>query len=541
MEKLLRTIGDVERYLGSMKFAVLIIFGFMVMNIYGTFMESYHGTEYANRLVYKSWWFMGTQFLMFLSITIATTLRLPFKKTLYGFYVIHLGLIMTFIGSYVTYMSGIDGSLELVPGTPSNTVVINQDQFKVKNMSTGKAIYLNLPMNAGPVDMNRKVGAVKLLKFLPSSTTQDQWRVGVPSDTTGKYLLYNDNVSQEFMMSMSPKSDYKSSLKMGLLTIHYMPEILFNCFKTQSKSGYLIWNLNTSECFSIESKNIPVDKTDAGNPALTFTHEGKDHHFFPDFSPLPINKDFTKNANSPFRIFSRKLFEDKPNLFIFGKTLAYFKKRGKKWIGKEFEMGKDIKLPWMNFKLKFVDFRKGQYPVKVPTYVIPTQENGKVVEGEAKAALVSAGGQEFWITSEKPLTLQKGNEKISMALGKKLLKLPYQISLNRFKMDKDPGTNNPASYESFVQLLDGRKEGKASEHHVYMNNPLQYDGMTFYQASYFPFGQEDFGSIFSVNFDPGRPLKYLGAILLVLGSIWHYVIRRKNKGSFFQSLKSSGT
>ena len=43
-------------------------------------------------------------------------------------------------------------------------------------------------------------------------------------------------------------------------------------------------------------------------------------------------------------------------------------------------------------------------------------------------------------------------------------------------MDKDPGTNNPASYESFVQLFS--RDG-ATDHHIYMNNPLKFDGTYF--------------------------------------------------------------
>ena len=59
-----------------------------------------------------------------------------------------------------------------------------------------------------------------------------------------------------------------------------------------------------------------------------------------------------------------------------------------------------------------------------------------------------------------------------------------------------------------------------------MNNPLKYDGFTFYQASYFKVGEQH-GSVLSANIDPGRPFKYLGSILLVLGSLWHYYLRRK--------------
>merc|ERR1712138_147061 len=76
------------------------------------------------------------------------------------------------------------------------------------------------------------------------------------------------------------------------------------------------------------------------------------------------------------------------------------------------------------------------------------------------------------------------------------IKLPYQITLYRFKMDKNPGTNDPASYESFVSLLDGRTNTPASSHHVFMNNPLKYDDFTFYQSSYFQVGPNEYGSAF---------------------------------------------
>ena len=112
-----------------------------------------------------------------------------------------------------------------------------------------------------------------------------------------------------------------------------------------------------------------------------------------------------------------------------------------------------------------------------------------------------------------------------LEIDKESLTLPYELSLTNFKMDKDPGTNNPASYESFVQLFS--KDG-ATDHHIYMNNPLKFDGLTFYQASYFEVGPEQYGSVLSVNLDPGRPVKYFGSLLLVLGSMWHFLIRRKN-------------
>jgi hypothetical protein len=51
-----------------------------------------------------------------------------------------------------------------------------------------------------------------------------------------------------------------------------------------------------------------------------------------------------------------------------------------------------------------------------------------------------------------------------------------------------------------------------------MNEPMKKAGLTFYQSS---FQEDEKGqpthSVFSVNKDPGRFLKYLGSLLIFLG------------------------
>ena len=60
-----------ERTIGSLKFAVIIMILFTLGMTIGTFLESYYGTDFANRMIYKTFWFMGIQFFMFLSIVFA--------------------------------------------------------------------------------------------------------------------------------------------------------------------------------------------------------------------------------------------------------------------------------------------------------------------------------------------------------------------------------------------------------------------------------------------------------------------------------------
>src|SRR5690606_10612865 len=112
LSKLALFYKKIEKVLASLKFAVVIIAIFNIFLIIGTFVESFYGAEFAQKVIYKSLWFMAIQGLMFLSILCATLVRLPPKKSLYGFYVIHSGLIILFLGSYITYVNGVDGQLE---------------------------------------------------------------------------------------------------------------------------------------------------------------------------------------------------------------------------------------------------------------------------------------------------------------------------------------------------------------------------------------------------------------------------------------------
>ena len=78
-----------------------------------------------------------------------------------------------------------------------------------------------------------------------------------------------------------------------------------------------------------------------------------------------------------------------------------------------------------------------------------------------------------------------------------------------------------ASYESEVNVPE------LGDLVISMNEPLKHEGLTFYQAS---FHEDDAGrpiaSVLSVNKDPGRFLKYLGSLLIVLGSIVLFYFKR---------------
>ncbi|MCT4643097.1 MAG: cytochrome c biogenesis protein ResB [Bacteriovoracaceae bacterium] len=531
MNLFLNFYKTLEKTFASLKFAAVIISVFALALIWGTFVESYNGTDFAGRLIYKSWWFIALEICMFLSILMATIVRLPPKKSLYGFYTIHLGLMILFFGAAITYINGIDGSIDLKLKSPSNKIIINEDVLKIHLLKENKVIEYALPYVAKKVELNAPYKNMTLGTYLPFSKNKTIWQKSIKQikESSIDLTLYNENFNENVILSMHPNADFKSTKKLGLLSFHFMPKNLHDCFIRKTKTGYLIWNAKTDECKTSEQMGIETKKSPLGTDFLSFKYQNKTLKFFPNFSPMAVKDDLTKDESTPFRVFSKKLFTKKPNLFIFGKKAVFYKKGLKTWKSKVITKNKPISLPWMNFKLYLNKYSDSSYPTQIPSYAKPLAKTSDQIENDTKAIKVKFGKTHYWVRSDAPLSVTNSIDTMNFIITKKSIDLPYQITLKQFVMKTNPGTKNAASYESFVDLLDPSQTTGATKHHVYMNEPLKYDQFTFYQSSYYKDKNGDYASVFSVNYDPGRTLKYLGSLLLVLGSIWHYIIRRKKK------------
>lgn len=540
MKKLFTKIdwNKVERTIGGLKFAVVIILLFSVSMIIGTFLESYYGTDFANRTVYKTWAFMLIQFGMLMSIIFAAFLRLPPKKRLYGFYTIHAGLIIIGVGSMITYIAGVDGSITLAPNEPNRQVILSKDVLKFTYPEEGKQVTRELPYSAFSTAINDDYDEIKVVEYLPFAEGKFVWADPInayPKETplqSSRYFFKNPFAAQDILLTLHPEasSEFLSSQTMGPLTFNYLPENLAECFAKENPSGLIIWNSQTSECYTPEERGIPVKATSSKNRFVVIPMADKKFlTFFPDFSPFPVDTNFQVDQKSIYRSFSKRLFEEKPALFLFGRKLAFFSKADQKWLVQKIDLkGPSVALPWMGAEITLTEHQQSLVPFTLPMATIPIQKNGVVIKGDIRAVKLEIMGKEYWTTNYSPLSLIIGGKKVIIEVTKESLTLPFEMALSQFKMDKDPGTNNPASYESFLKLFD---DGKMTNHHVFMNNPLKHQGYTFYQASYSQDSGGNYNTTLAVNVDQGRVLKYLGSLMLVFGGIWHYNLNKRKKGA----------
>jgi hypothetical protein len=115
-------------------------------------------------------------------------------------------------------------------------------------------------------------------------------------------------------------------------------------------------------------------------------------------------------------------------------------------------------------------------------------------------------------------TIETDSESLEVALRFKRYYHPFTVELIDFTHEKYPGTDIPFNFSSevFVNDLDQNIKQKAL---IYMNHPLRYGGLTFYQAS---FANEDKTSILQVVRNPGWLLPYISVLLMGLGMSFQF-------------------
>ncbi len=135
-------------------------------------------------------------------------------------------------------------------------------------------------------------------------------------------------------------------------------------------------------------------------------------------------------------------------------------------------------------------------------------------EGSLGTWLVSA-----WLGEDFPAqTFQHAGKVFEIDLRLKREYLPYTIELIDFTHDRYPGTEIPKNFSSKVRLRNP-DTGEDRQVLIYMNHPLRYAGLTFFQASFTP---DDKASMLQVVRNPGWLVPYISCTLVSLGLLFQF-------------------
>lgn len=230
----------------------------------------------------------------------------------------------------------------------------------------------------------------------------------------------------------------------------------------------------------------------------------------------------TSESSSDEEITEQKNTEatqNNPNLILFQvsdkephKARVVLYKNAKIVESSFLDEGQTLQTPWMGIQISLGTIRTHAYEKTKVSSVRPE----KAKDLPPTALLVGTDENtenDFWLLEGEQKKVNLLGRPATIYLGKEVLDLPFELKLLKFSKKDYPGTNTPMSFESDIAL-----NTTGTIHKISMNEPLKVGEYTIYQSSYIQEPGQTV-SIFSVNKDPGRLLKYLGSFILCCGII----------------------
>lgn len=234
-----------------------------------------------------------------------------------------------------------------------------------------------------------------------------------------------------------------------------------------------------------------------------------------DLGPLRVHLGTIPLAGTGVNEIYMKVDGNKIRYALFSKDQIDPKKEG------TIEEGQSVPTGWMGLELRILRYlSKAEEKWKVEPRAVPTPLTTEAVEVEFQ------GKAKHWMLVNDTVKFFADDAAFFVSYGNRRFDIGFPIFLNQFHMEKYQGTSRAMSYRSVVSIKD------LGEREISMNEPLKHNGLTIYQASFQdgPMGQP-VASVFSINKDPGRWLKYLGSLIMTLGIIFLFYFKRLGTGS----------
>ncbi|WP_457621617.1 cytochrome c biogenesis protein CcsA [Persephonella sp.] len=451
----MKTVLDV---LFSMKTTIILLLIFAAAVGVATFIENDFGRETAYVIVYGSKWLEFVMVLLTINLigNIFVYKMWQFKKL--PVFIFHLSFVFIFIGAAITRYVGYEGMMHIREGQYQDTMYSRDPFLQITAEKNGKKYHKEEPMMLSAIgfngfeeelDIDGKPLIVRYKDYIKGVKTELQ------EDPEGKPIIT--------LKASSGMDTVDLTLKEG--TVEDFGSFVFLFENPDEYKGRL---------------------------------EGKDFVFF----YVKDGKFFLK-SNLPIRWL--KMTDQS---------------QGNIEPGKEAELETEVlySVSGLNFVIK-------QALLKGKEKVVPLPRDRKILQNSSvlsalfveveydgqkkEAVLLGRGGS----TPGIPTDMQIGDLKVTLVWGATVIKLPFQIYLEDFVLEKYPGSNKASSYESHVIVIDERN-GLRMPYRIYMNHPLTYGGYKFFQMSYDP---DEKGTVLSVNHDPGVLPTYIGYGLLTLG------------------------
>lgn len=573
------------KFLASLKLAVILLLSLSVILAVATYIESKFDAKTAAHLVYGSSAFSLFLFMLGVNVLCAALVRYPWKRHQTGFVIVHLGIIVILVGSFITRIFGFEGMMTLAEGEQRNDVTIDEPYLRCATMKKGDVVgeqmavpaelRWNPPDEAHPRRFPLCDGLVAVVdRYIHNAQPVERYAPGDAKAPPAVHVeitagqgapMPQGTVMADTWLSLEDASHAET--RMGPATLRLTRAASSEALE-KALRGPQVEALDARDgVLRVGVGQTPVFVAVAGNEGREVPLAGTPYRLridrFLPFAVVKNNKLENRSAERTNPAVEITLLDDKGEAerhIVFAKypefsTSHHQARPTKLEIGYTmtdprvqanaitFIVGPDGAL---NVRVDSATGRSRSAKVKVgetcPTgwrmnleYTVRDFVDHAAAVHEFKPVKAARGGQNlapavhltvegadapgpYWIGQGDSIVVSRagGQSMARVAYALRSQPVGFDVKLERFTVGYDPGTRNAATYTSNVHVDDARRE-KRFDAVITMNEPLQYAGLTFFQAS---FAQGEGGtqiSTLQVARDPGVPVKYAGSILLVLG------------------------
>ena len=439
--------------LGSMKSMAVMMLIFAGAIGYATFVENDYGTMTAKAEIYNAFWFEVLLGLLSINLIINIFKYKMLSIKKAPIFIFHLSFLIILLGAAITRYVGFEGTMHIREGEAANTMLSADTYFT----------------------LSAKKGDI-----------------GVTSEKS-VYLSKKGDNSLSSTLSIDSK-------KIEAKLVKYIPDVVEQLVENK-EGGYELIDMMVSE--------------------------GENSR------PVRLRKgEYYENDTMAINFGSQKMFlrpvvsisEQDGKLYMKHEMPLKFLRMDDKSQGDVPAGDKSELKHRVLFGMQSSSFVVRKFYSHASTK-LSSNPNASAMQPEQDALIfnVKAGDESKEVTlfgqagrSAKEFHTKLNGVDISLSYGSKKIKIPFDIKLMDFQLDRYPGSMSPASYASEVELID-KEKNIHMPYRIYMNHILQHRGYRFFQSSY---DRDEKGTILSVNNDPGTLPSYIGYFLLGLGMFW---------------------
>ena len=445
----------VKQFFFSTRTMGILLILFAVAMAWATFIENDFGTPAAKELVYNSWWFELVMIMLVANFLGNIARYKLYRKAKWPLLVFHLAFLFIFLGGAVTRYLSFEGTMHIREGQMENRIVSEATFFKMQ-ISNG-AHTQEYPLEKAT--------------FLPAHTP-------------GFFDLFRRPFKAVY--------EFQGE-KINVRMLHFIPRAQDSLMTATGAS--MVLHLVTMEDGIRKNIYIPAGETRS--------LQGVDVGFE---KSVPNGIEIITDSG---HLYIKSALAGGYRVMATGETdsIRLVNGRGPFQLRAlyNFSTGLLLVVPEMPRRGRIVyydgDLKKNASDPDLAVMEIVT------AKGRDTVSFYGGRGLTGFQTS-----ITRKNMRISIGYGSRYYYMPFYIHLDKFELEKYPGSNAPSSFASRVAIND---DGHQLPYKIYMNHTLDYEGFRFFQSSY---DQDEKGTILSVNHDvTGTSLTYIGYVMLFAG------------------------